>query len=322
MRRLILSQLNTRLHVNACKHARLGLARCEELPDLAPLVSDPSERFDVVRCATTSPAPASRHGRIKLTRLRLSCLNVLDRCDRPMSMLRDMRLLLKPGGVVLLAVVLPFSAIVEDRYMRSLLRFAHERMMQHAAGHAGPDSEHLQRSWTWRAGCTETEPRSKPRCQCSFATCWRPRCATARSLARSLACDAIAPANRVPCTALHPRVCIQSAVLVAGRLLGAVLCAQRRATGAAPAGRGARGVTAPRPCCALAQYRLLYIGDTTMHTLCTLARRAHLLPGCFPGPVGARVGLAAPLHTIGQWRAQRVQHMQRVRTLPKVRALF
>uniref|UniRef100_M4B8J7 Methyltransferase type 11 domain-containing protein n=1 Tax=Hyaloperonospora arabidopsidis (strain Emoy2) TaxID=559515 RepID=M4B8J7_HYAAE len=41
-------------------------------------------------------------------------LNVLDRADRPLTMLREIRELLEPEtGVFLLAVVLPFSAFVE-----------------------------------------------------------------------------------------------------------------------------------------------------------------------------------------------------------------
>uniref|UniRef100_A0AAV1TT42 Methyltransferase-like protein 9 n=1 Tax=Peronospora matthiolae TaxID=2874970 RepID=A0AAV1TT42_9STRA len=44
----------------------------------------------------------------------ISMLNVLDRADRPLTMLRDIRELLEPEtGVFLLAVVLPFSAFVE-----------------------------------------------------------------------------------------------------------------------------------------------------------------------------------------------------------------
>ena len=39
----------------------------------------------------------------------VSCLNVLDRCDRPVSLLRDLKNLLQPGtGRVLLALVIPY----------------------------------------------------------------------------------------------------------------------------------------------------------------------------------------------------------------------
>lgn len=45
----------------------------------------------------------------------VACLNVLDRCDEPLSLLRRMRALTRPkGGLVLLAVVLPFDPFVED----------------------------------------------------------------------------------------------------------------------------------------------------------------------------------------------------------------
>jgi SAM-dependent methyltransferase len=44
----------------------------------------------------------------------ISLLNVLDRADKPLTMLRQIRSLLDPQyGVLLLAVVLPFSAFVE-----------------------------------------------------------------------------------------------------------------------------------------------------------------------------------------------------------------
>ncbi|KAL1517786.1 hypothetical protein ABEB36_001509 [Hypothenemus hampei] len=44
----------------------------------------------------------------------ISCLNVIDRCERPLDLLDQIKTALKPGGVVLLAVVLPFSAYVES----------------------------------------------------------------------------------------------------------------------------------------------------------------------------------------------------------------
>ena len=40
-------------------------------------------------------------------------MNLLDRCDKPMTLLRDASELLAPGGVLLLAVVLPFRPLVE-----------------------------------------------------------------------------------------------------------------------------------------------------------------------------------------------------------------
>lgn len=43
----------------------------------------------------------------------ISCLNVLDRCDKPLTMLDQIKRSLRPNGVVLLALVLPFSQYVE-----------------------------------------------------------------------------------------------------------------------------------------------------------------------------------------------------------------
>jgi SAM-dependent methyltransferase len=45
----------------------------------------------------------------------ISCLNVLDRCDRPLSLLRKMRDCLVPGsGRLFIALVLPYSPFVES----------------------------------------------------------------------------------------------------------------------------------------------------------------------------------------------------------------
>ena len=44
----------------------------------------------------------------------VSCLNVLDRCDKPLGLLREMRDATAPGGKVLLAVVLSWCPFVED----------------------------------------------------------------------------------------------------------------------------------------------------------------------------------------------------------------
>ena len=43
----------------------------------------------------------------------ISCLNVLDRCDQPLSLLRRLHGKLKDGGVLILAVVFPFKPFVE-----------------------------------------------------------------------------------------------------------------------------------------------------------------------------------------------------------------
>ena len=43
----------------------------------------------------------------------ISCLNVLDRCSAPLSMLKQMHGKLRPGGHLLLALVLPYQPFVE-----------------------------------------------------------------------------------------------------------------------------------------------------------------------------------------------------------------
>ncbi|XP_066289434.1 protein-L-histidine N-pros-methyltransferase-like isoform X4 [Branchiostoma lanceolatum] len=44
----------------------------------------------------------------------ISCLNLLDRCDKPRTVLEDIRRSLSPDGHLILAVVLPFSPCVES----------------------------------------------------------------------------------------------------------------------------------------------------------------------------------------------------------------
>ncbi|XP_067912718.1 methyltransferase-like protein 9 [Heterodontus francisci] len=45
----------------------------------------------------------------------ISCLNLLDRCDRPLTLLKDIRNVLEPStGRLILAVVLPFQPYVEN----------------------------------------------------------------------------------------------------------------------------------------------------------------------------------------------------------------
>uniref|UniRef100_A0A7S1M891 DREV methyltransferase n=1 Tax=Neobodo designis TaxID=312471 RepID=A0A7S1M891_NEODS len=44
----------------------------------------------------------------------VSLFNVLDRCDKPWTLLRDMRRWVKPDGTVVMAVVLPWCPFVED----------------------------------------------------------------------------------------------------------------------------------------------------------------------------------------------------------------
>lgn len=44
----------------------------------------------------------------------ISALNLLDRCDKPLELLNQIKLSLKPDGRFLLALVLPFSPFVES----------------------------------------------------------------------------------------------------------------------------------------------------------------------------------------------------------------
>ncbi|PNI11487.1 METTL9 isoform 7, partial [Pan troglodytes] len=45
----------------------------------------------------------------------ISCLNLLDRCDQPLTLLKDIRSVLEPTrGRVILALVLPFHPYVEN----------------------------------------------------------------------------------------------------------------------------------------------------------------------------------------------------------------
>ncbi|KAF2898783.1 hypothetical protein ILUMI_07392, partial [Ignelater luminosus] len=43
----------------------------------------------------------------------ISCLNLLDRCDRPLLLLNQIKEALQPKGVALVAIVLPFLPYVE-----------------------------------------------------------------------------------------------------------------------------------------------------------------------------------------------------------------
>lgn len=48
----------------------------------------------------------------------ISCLNLLDRCDEPLQLLRDIKKSLVPGtGRLILAAVLPFQPYVETGKM-------------------------------------------------------------------------------------------------------------------------------------------------------------------------------------------------------------
>jgi len=55
----------------------------------------------------------------------VSLLNVLDRCDKPLSLLGSARRALKPNGLLIIALVLPYHAFVYDR---GSPRAPHERL--------------------------------------------------------------------------------------------------------------------------------------------------------------------------------------------------
>lgn len=43
----------------------------------------------------------------------IACLNLLDRCDNPLSLLKEIKNSLNPNGVVIIAIVLPYKPYVE-----------------------------------------------------------------------------------------------------------------------------------------------------------------------------------------------------------------
>lgn len=49
----------------------------------------------------------------------ITCLNVLDRCDNPLSMLRQITDKLCPDGVLVIALVLPYEPFVENHSLQS-----------------------------------------------------------------------------------------------------------------------------------------------------------------------------------------------------------
>lgn len=44
----------------------------------------------------------------------ISALNLLDRCNKPLELLQQIKTSLKPQGIAILAVVIPFSPYVES----------------------------------------------------------------------------------------------------------------------------------------------------------------------------------------------------------------
>lgn len=83
-----------------CTGAVEGGVRCKEHDK-----ADSDTEGDVRRAAHT-PAEGRRYDVI-------ACLNLLDRIDTPLTLLHQMRDALKPGGLLLLAVVLPWCPTVE-----------------------------------------------------------------------------------------------------------------------------------------------------------------------------------------------------------------
>lgn len=43
----------------------------------------------------------------------ISCLNVLDRCEKPLSLLNQIKFSLKPDGIAVISFVIPFNPYVE-----------------------------------------------------------------------------------------------------------------------------------------------------------------------------------------------------------------
>ena len=60
----------------------------------------------------------------------ISCLNLMDRCERPIKLLRDMHNVIKPDGRVIVAVVLPFKPYCEFGESKSPLCDHDDRLMQ------------------------------------------------------------------------------------------------------------------------------------------------------------------------------------------------
>ena len=56
----------------------------------------------------------------------VSCLNLLDRCDKPVTLLSNIRHVLRPEtGRVIIAIVLPFSPCVESGKLNAVEYIVH-----------------------------------------------------------------------------------------------------------------------------------------------------------------------------------------------------
>jgi len=69
-----------------------------------------SKGFEAIHCSSLQQDSIQSEGPFSL----ITCFNVLDRCDKPLSLLREMHSLLKPDGLLLLTVVYPFHPFVEN----------------------------------------------------------------------------------------------------------------------------------------------------------------------------------------------------------------
>jgi len=69
-----------------------------------------SKGFEAIHCSSLGQESIQSTGPFSL----ITCFNVLDRCDKPLSLLREMHSLLKDDGVLLITVVYPFHPFVEN----------------------------------------------------------------------------------------------------------------------------------------------------------------------------------------------------------------
>lgn len=65
------------------------------------------KQFKLLNCSSWHQQPDLKYDLI-------ACLNLLDRCDQPITILQQMKSKLKPTGLILMALVLPFNQFVEE----------------------------------------------------------------------------------------------------------------------------------------------------------------------------------------------------------------
>jgi len=78
--------------------------------DVTLATTDLPEVVEVARSALAGHSKVNFDGEFDC----IALLNVLDRCDKPLTLLKEVKSMLRPGGKLLLAVVLPFRPFVED----------------------------------------------------------------------------------------------------------------------------------------------------------------------------------------------------------------